>query len=250
MSQDKRPYISLVIPAYNEEERLRSTLKGAVLFLRRLGVTFEIIIINDGSDDATESIARDFCRPGGSGYGKTCRLISYALNQGKGFAVRQGVESARGQYLLICDADGSIPPGELKKLLPFARKGYELVVGSRAVPGARGLVDQPWVRRILGRVFNLLVAFLITRMASDTQCGFKLLEARTARKIFSLTTINGFAFDVEMLYLARKMGFVLKEVPVRCTSFKRSRVNLFSDSWRMFRDLMKIRLNIWRGVYR
>ena len=250
MSQHKRPYISLVIPAYNEEERLGSTLKEAALFLRDLGIAFEIIIINDGSEDATGAIAGDFCRLGRGRDAEARRLISYPLNQGKGFAVRQGVEHARGQYLLICDADGSIPPSEVEKLLPFARKGYGLVVGSRAVPGVRGLVDQPLVRRILGRFFNLLVASLVSRMVSDTQCGFKLLEARAARKIFSLTTIKGFAFDVEVLYLASKMGLAVKEVPVRCTSFKRSRVNLFSDSWRMFCDLLKIRLNIWRGVYR
>jgi len=250
LSQDKRPYISLVIPAYNEEERLRNTLKEATFFLRGLGNAFEIIIINDGSEDATGSIARDFCCLGGGRDTEARRLISYPVNQGKGFAVRQGVERARGQYLLICDADGSIPPSELEKLLPFAQKGYALVVGSRAVPGPRGLVDQPLVRRILGRVFNLLVAFLVSRVVNDTQCGFKLLEARAARKIFSHATIKGFAFDVEVLYLASKMGLAVKEVPVHCTSFKRSRVNLFGDSWRMFCDLLKIRLNIWRGVYR
>ncbi|KPJ63441.1 MAG: hypothetical protein AMS15_00365 [Planctomycetes bacterium DG_23] len=248
MNQDKRPYISLIIPAYNEEERLGSTLEDAVRFLRGLGIAFEIIIINDGSGDATESIARDFCEGGESG-AEARRFITYSINQGKGFAVSRGVENAQGQYLLICDADGSIPPSELKKFLPFAEEGYALVVGSRAVPGARGLVDQPLVRRILGRAFSLLVATLVVRMVKDTQCGFKLLEARAARKIFSLITIKGFAFDVEMLYLARKMGLAVKEVPVRCTSFKRSRVNLFNDSWRMFCDLIKIRLGIWRGVY-
>jgi dolichyl-phosphate beta-glucosyltransferase len=156
-------------------------LKSAVGFLRGLGIIFEIIIINDGSNDATESIAQDFCKMGESDK-EACRLISYAVNQGKGFAVGRGVKNAQGRYLLICDADGSIPPSEVKELLPFARKGVELVVGSRAVPGAKELVDQPLVRRILGRAFNLLVAVLVTRMVGDTQCGFKLLETQAAKK--------------------------------------------------------------------
>jgi dolichyl-phosphate beta-glucosyltransferase len=232
------PFLSVVIPAFNEAERLPRTLDRLDTFLRAFGRAHEIVVVDDGSQDGTAERAR--------AAGAT--VLRSDANRGKGHAVRRGMLEARGQLRLMTDADLSTPIEELPRFLEKLAEGYDVVIGSRAMAGANIEVHQPWFRENMGRLYNLFVRALALRGLRDTQCGFKLWSAESARAAFADARLDGFSFDVEALYLARKRGYRIAEVPVTWRNDAASRVSLAGGS-AAFPDLLRIRLNEWMGRY-
>jgi len=241
----KVPFLSIVIPAYNEEARLLPSLQKIQDYLAGCDYDYELIVVSDGSSDRTAAAARSWCP-----VGFPLSVIDRKENRGKGYTVREGFERARGRYVLFSDADLSTPIEEVEKLLPFFPEGYDMVIGSRSLRESRILVHQPPHRELMGKIFNRLVRTLTVGGLSDTQCGFKCFSQPAVRKVFPLCRIDGFAFDVEILYLARKLGLRIKEVPIRWIDSPRSTINPLGDSIRMFRDVLQVRLNDWKGKYR
>ena len=237
-------FISVVIPAYNEETRIRSTLEKVHSYCTDRFGEFEIIIVDDGSSDETSALVKFL-----SQHRENVSLIRYAQNAGKGYAVRRGVLSSRGDLLLICDADLSTPIEELEKLMPFVDDDYDIAIGSRGLGDSRILERQPWYRERMGKTFNFFVRMLAIRGIRDTQCGFKLFKGDIARALFSKSRINGFSFDVEVLYLARRAGYKINEVPITWINSPFSRVVIIRDPLKMFLDLFKIRANSLTGKY-
>lgn len=220
--------LSVVIPAYNEESRLPATLEGLQECLS--GREHEVIVVDDGSSDHTAEVAEKF------GY----RAVRHPRNVGKGAAVRSGVLASRGSMVLVTDADLAAPIAELPKLEAALEKGADIAVGSREALGAR-VARASFKRKLAGKTFNLLVRFLTGLPYRDTQCGFKLFKGEAARMLFSLVECRGYCFDVEVLLLARKMGFRAKEVGVEWRDAPGSKVTLGRDGWRMLRELAEIR---------
>src|SRR6266568_2532999 len=202
------PRLSVVIPAFNEAERLPRTLARVNAHLVGQGPPYEIVVVDDGSTDGTAESAR-------AEGGPALTLLRYQPNRGKGYAVRRGMLAARGARRLMTDADLSTPIEELDRLCARMDEGHDVVVGSRALPASRIEVRQPWYRENMGRLFNLFVRALAVPGVRDTQCGFKLFSAAAARDVFSAARLDGFSFDVEALFLARRKGYRIAEVPVR-----------------------------------
>ena len=238
-----RPELSLVIPAYNEEARLEPTLREAVAYFRATGCPAEIIVVDDGSRDRTSEVVIRL-----SWEFEEIRLIRLAANRGKGYAVRRGMLAARGARRLMTDADLSTPIEELDRLCARMDEGHDVVIGSRALPGSRIEVRQPWYRENMGRFFNLFVRALAVPGVTDTQCGFKLFSGAAARDVFSAARLDGFSFDVEVLFLARRKGYRIAEVPVIWRNDAATRVSLLRG-FLAFPDLLRIRANDWRGRY-
>jgi len=197
------PYLSVVIPAYNEEERLKKHVPDIVAHLA--GKSFEIIVVNDGSQDGTAQVAKSF---------PSVRVIDLNPNRGKGGVVKAGMLAAQGRYVLFTDADQSTPIGEIDKLLAKLEAGYDMAIGSRAIPGAE--VDQPqvWYRALAGKLFGIGTKLLCIRGIYDTQCGFKAMKCEVAQKVFPQVTSNTAIFDIEMLVVATREGYRIAEVPV------------------------------------
>ena len=230
--------ISVVIPAFNEEERLGATLRQVVGYLRRRGVSYEVIVVDDGSRDRTietaEALAASLTETG-------VRVLRHERNRGKGAAVRTGVLASRGAEVLLTDADASTPIEEIEKLerrLPEA----PVVIGSRAVAGADIRQHQPFYRELMGKTFNLIIHLLGVRGLQDTQCGFKLMAGDVARELCAEQKIDGFAFDVELVWLARRHGYRVAEVGVIWVNSPDSRVDPLRSSLSMFRDVLRMRL--------
>jgi len=233
--------LSLVIPAYNEKKRIGGSLRRVAAYLGRQSYEFEVIVVDDGSTDGTASIVTASL--------PTARLISYTPNRGKGHAVKTGMLQAQGAYRMFYDADGSTPIEELEKLWPRFDDGADVVIGSRSLPESDVRVRQHWVREYMGRTFNVFVKLLVLRGFVDTQCGFKGFTAKSAEILFSRQTRNGFSFDAELLYIAKKHGQRIDEIPVRWLNSPASSVKTITDSLRMLRDLLVIRLNDLTGKY-
>lgn len=225
--------ISIVIPAYNEEKRLPDTLKKIIAYFNSKNNAYEIIIVDDGSKDNTASISQNFA--------PTVNVIKLGQNMGKGAAVRTGMLAASGDIVLFTDADSSTPIYEIEKLLPFIEEGFDVVIGSRAIDYSQIKIHQPFYREIMGKTFNKIVQFLVIKGIRDTQCGFKLLTKNAAQTIFSKALVNGFSFDVEMLYLANKLHLKIKEVPVEWYNDEQSKVNPIFDSINMLIEILKIK---------
>ncbi len=236
--------LSVVVPAYNEEQRIGATLARILAYLRDEGARFEVLVVDDGSRDRTREVVSRLAASE-----PHLRLIALGKNRGKGMAVRRGVLEATGDRVLFSDADLSAPIEEIEKLAARIENGSAVAIGSRSVRGARIDVHQPWYRELMGKTFNLFVRVLAIRGFVDTQCGFKCFTADAARAIFSRTRIDRFAFDVEALVVARRLGFEVAEVPIRWSNEPNSRVGVLRDSVRMLLDLARIRWNIARGVY-
>jgi dolichyl-phosphate beta-glucosyltransferase len=232
------PALSVVVPALDEEDRLPRTLERIASHLARRGEAYEVIVVDDGSRDRTAARAE--------AAGAT--VLRNETNRGKGFAVRRGMLAARGARRLMTDADLSTPIEEVDRLGARMDEGDDVVVGSRALPGSRIEVRQPWYRENSGRLFNLFVRALAVPGVRDTQCGFKLFSAAAASDVFSAARLDGFSFDVEALFLARKKGYRIAEVPVRWRNDAASRVSLVRG-FLAFPDLLRIRANDWRGRY-
>jgi dolichyl-phosphate beta-glucosyltransferase len=228
--------ISIVIPAYNEAERIGPTVETIHNYFSKKHQSFDILVINDGSKDNTTNIVLDCAKRI-----RNVKLLDSSINQGKGSSVRKGMIHAAHDLILLTDADLSTPIEEFEKLVPWIQRGYDIAIGSRGMKKSEIILRQPWHRRTMGRVFNLLVKILILSDFSDTQCGFKLFRSEAATRIFRLSKIDGFAFDVEVLFIAKKMGYKIKEVPVRWIDSPRSKVSALRDPFRMFLDLLKIR---------
>lgn len=239
--------ISIVIPAYNEGKRLPSTLESVLAYLRgREWSAVEIVVVDDGSADDTRAIVEQYRQDH-----PQVRLLLNPGNRGKGYSVRHGMLEATGDWVLFTDADLSAPIGELRKLLEAARdRGADVAIGSRALDRSLIGVHQSVFREYAGRFFNLAMRLLVGLPFWDTQCGFKLFTAAAARKVFRRTTLDRFGFDVEALFLARKLGFRVVEVPVRWDHVEGTKVSMFRDSAEMFLDLLRVRLNQFRGLYR
>ncbi len=233
----KRPYISVIVPAYNEEERLPQTLSEIQDLLEGRDFPWELLVADDGSRDRTVDVSREAFREGND-----CRVLVAERNGGKGSAIRRGMLEAKGRYRLFTDADNSTPIEELPRLIrAMKRGGADVAIGSRALPASRIEVHQPVYREMMGRVFNLIVQMFALPGLRDTQCGFKVFTARAAEAVFPRQEFDGFSFDVEILYLARRLGFRIVEVPVRWINSPASRVSPIRDSVGMFLDVLKIR---------
>lgn len=230
------PYLSVIIPAYNEARRLVSSLERVVTYLDSQPFSSEVLVVDDGSSDETALVARNY-----AGRHATVRILRYATNRGKGYAVRVGMMEANGHLLLLCDADLSTPIEEVEKLAAFLEEGYDVVIGSRALPESELRIHQPWLRERLGRTFNLVVRLLGVRGFADTQCGFKLFTRRAARDVFPRLRTNRWAFDVEALLVALKMNYRIQEVPVVWVNAPGTKVNVLRDAARTGWDLLRMR---------
>jgi dolichyl-phosphate beta-glucosyltransferase len=238
--------LSIVIPAYNEEVRIGPTLQRIADVVPRLGLRTEVLVVDDGSSDDTVSRVSERI-PVVAGL----RLLKNERNRGKGYSVRHGVTESRGTLVLITDADLSTPLEEIRSLLPAVREdGYGIAIGSRALDPSRVEVRQGWLRQALGKGFNLMVRGLTGLSIRDTQCGFKLIDRRLFLPIFRSARVDGFSYDVEILYLAHRRGIRIAEIPVTWRNSPLSRVHLLLDPLRMMWDLGGIVLRERMGAYR
>ena len=228
------PFLSVIVPAYNEAARIESTLYSIVGYLKKQSFSSEVLIVNDGSTDQTFDIAKQFID---QDY-LSIRILTIS-HGGKGRAVRTGILSAKGKYRFMADADLSMPIEQLDRFIIEMESGREVVIGSRQIVGARRF-GEPSGRHIAGRCFNLVVSLLVIRGFDDTQCGFKCFSGDVAESLFSLSKLNGFGFDVEILYLANKKGFNIVEIPIDWYHQPFSKVRLFRDSALMFLEIIKI----------
>lgn len=237
--------LSIVIPAFNEERRLPKTLEQIAAYLHTLRLRTEIIVVDDGSTDGTAKLVEDYREkvPG-------LRLVSNGRNHGKGFSVRHGVLEARGEIVLFSDADLSTPIEEADKLLGALReKGCDAAIGSRALDRSLIQVRQSAFRELAGKLFNVVVRWIAGIEFSDTQCGFKAFRRDRARIIFEQQRIEGFGFDPEILFLAKRHGLRVAEIPVRWAHDAGTKVNVLADGVRMFLELLVIRWDALRGRY-
>jgi dolichyl-phosphate beta-glucosyltransferase len=228
--------LSVVIPSFNESARLPSSLRDVHKFLVDRGYDAEILVVDDGSKDGT----RDQVEKLRSSL-PLVRVLGYEQNKGKGFAVKTGVLASTREAILFSDADLSTPIAELDRLWTWFDRGYDIVAASRAKETAEILVRQPFYREWIGRIFNAIISMVLIRGIRDTQCGFKLFRREIARQVFSNLRTNGFAFDVEVLAQARKLGFKIAEVGVRWINSTTSQVHPLKDSARMLLEILRIR---------
>lgn len=244
LDSEKRPLLSLVVPAYNEGEpdRLPASLEQITAFVEAQDFETEVIIVNNNSTDNTGAIAHEAAEK---------HAYIRALDeptQGKGAAVHTGMMQASGEYLFICDADLSMPIEEVTKFLPPHATDYDIAIASREAPGSRR-IGEPEIRHLMGRVFNMIVKFFTVRGLNDTQCGFKCFRRETAMEVFPLQTINGWAFDVELLFIAQQRGRKIIEIPITWYYKDHSKIKPLSDSFNMVLETLKIRINGWRNRY-
>jgi dolichyl-phosphate beta-glucosyltransferase len=244
MGPGSRVELSVVVPAYNEELRLKSTLPNLLKILKDKFPRFEIIVVDDGSLDKTAEVVLTYsnCYP-------EVRLIRYESNKGKGYAVKTGILNAEGDYILFSDADLSTPIGEVNKLLNAIIEGNDVAIGSRASQDSKILKYQPLYRVLMGKTFNKIVRILGVPGIRDTQCGFKCFSQNVARDIFSRSRIDGFSFDVEILYIARQLELKIAEVGVLWENSPSSRVHPVKHSLQMLKDLFLIRFFGTLGLY-
>ena len=233
--------ISIIIPAYNEEKRLPEALNRTLIYLKKRKLKNEIIIVADKSKDRTLEVVKD--------YSKRCKNIRYIYNpkkQGKGYAIKKGILASKGSLVLFTDADTSTPITELDKFIP-AIKNCDIVIGSREHKDS--IVKEKLISRvILGNLGNILLRLLLIRKIKDTQCGFKLFKGNIARNLFSLSRINGFGFDFEVIFLAQKSGYKIKEMPVNWTYCEGTKVT-WQSHFVTLRELFEIKLNQLLGKY-
>jgi dolichyl-phosphate beta-glucosyltransferase len=236
------PFLSIVVPAYNEARRIRSTLESLCHFKESASYSIELIVVDDGSTDTTVETVSEF---------SAVRLVRNGRNHGKGFTVRHGVLEARGKFILFTDADLSTPIEEVGKLLSALQSSAAgAAVGSRALERELIGIHQPWFRDLAGRFFNLLVRIFTGLWLHDTQCGFKLFNRSSTRRAFELMRVEGFGFDPELLFLIERTGGRVVEVAVRWNDNPATKVRFLRDSTRMFLDLVAIRWRAFKGAYK
>lgn len=237
------PYLSIVIPCYNEEERLPETLHDIKNYIKNRKEFIEVIVVDDGSTDRTAEVARSYQNaiPG-------LWVLHYGENRGKGHAVQQGMLSAQGDYALFMDADNSTKLSEIEKLLPHTTDN-DVVIGSRAMPDSDIVIHQPWYRVMLGRLGNGLIQTLLVPGIRDTQCGFKLFSKHARNAVFSRQRVSGFGSDIETLSIAKRLGYNVKEVGVTWYNAPGSKVRPIRDAWRTLRELARIKYNFLTRQY-
>lgn len=238
MSRPASLNLSIVIPAYNEANRLPTSLDTILKFVEQLNQSVEVIVVDDGSCDQTVEVARQQQKKFDAFH-----VVTQTRNQGKGAAVKKGIECARGEWILFTDADLSTPITEYHQLAAAIRQGADIAIASRDLPGAQVSPPQPFYRELMGKTFNKLVQLIVLPGIQDTQCGFKLFRQATAKQIIAYQTIKRFGFDVELLYIARCLGARIAEIPVRWHDVLGSKVSPVKDAGQMFVDLFRIR---WR----
>jgi dolichyl-phosphate beta-glucosyltransferase len=238
----ERPWLSIIVPAYNEEQRLSASLDRLTDFAEKKDYAVEVIVIDNGSADGTAKIVRDVA----SGHPFVRYL--YEGRRGKGAAVRKGMLAGRGEHLLMCDADLAVPIDEADRLLSVIRAGADIAIGSREVKGAKRY-GEPFSRHLMGRVFNLIVQSVLLPGVRDSQCGFKCFSRAVVPDLFETGVIDGWGFDAEILYIAKLRGYRMTEVPVPWYYGQRSKVNPLLDAWHMFREVLKVRDNARKGIY-
>lgn len=235
-------FLSIIIPAHNEAERLPPTLEKIEAFLKQQTYSAEVLVIENGSHDDTLKVANKFAD-------KMENLRVFQEGQrGKGLAVRRGMLEATGQYRFLCDADLSMPIEQVNRFLPPVLDSVDVAIGSRELPGSERY-DEPGFRHLVGRIFNTMVRWMVLPGLQDTQCGFKCFRAEVAETVFPLQTLGGMSFDAEVLFIARKKGFQIQEIPIDWYFNPDSRVRLVKDSMRMGIDLLTIRWNDLKGRY-
>jgi dolichyl-phosphate beta-glucosyltransferase len=237
-----QPFLSVIIPAYNEENRLPNTFDQLFKFLESQPYTSEVLLVENGSSDRTANVAHEYAK-------KHSQLrVLQSTDRGKGLAVRYGMLEATGQYRFMCDADFSMPVEEINRFLPPAMERSVIAIASREASGAKR-INEPFYRHFVGRCFNLLIRLLALPGLQDTQCGFKCFPASAAEELFRKQTLSGWSFDVEVLFIARKRGYSILEVPVVWYFNPESKIRVLKDSMRMGLDLLTIRLNSIQGKY-
>lgn len=235
-------FLSIIIPAHNEEERLLPSLEKVQEFVQGQPYPIEVIVVENGSHDRTLEIARSF-------QGKMpCLSVIEEKERGKGLAVRSGMLAASGAYRIFCDADFSMPVSELSKFIPKSGENYDVAIASRELPESKR-VDEPEFRHLIGRVFNSLVRYALLPGLQDTQCGFKAFRGEVAEQLFSMQTLTGWSFDAEIIFIAQHFGYKIIEVPITWYYKPGSRLNIFKDSFIMASDLFTIRRNAKKGMY-
>lgn len=238
----KSLFLTVVIPVYNESKRIVETLNFIVDYLQKQDFTWEIVVVDDGSQDNTLEIVNNLKLP-------NTKTFRQSKNLGKGAAVKRGMLEAVGRYRLFCDADNATPFNQIEKFWPFI-DSYQVLVGSRYIKESKIVIQQTFLRKLLSRIGNLAIQTILLPGLKDTQCGFKMFSAEAANKIFSKQTINRWAFDMEALFLAKKLGFSIKEIPVDWYDRAGSRLHSANAFSKTLQDLLKIRLNSILGRYR
>ena len=238
----QRPFLSIVIPAYNEESRLQATLTKVGAFLDKQVYSSEVWIVDNNSTDRTAKIIHEYCALFSNFQGL------FEGEPGKGAAVKRGMLQAQGEFLFMCDADLSMPIKEVNKFLPPQLEGVEISIASREAPGAIRY-NEPLFRHLGGRLMNALIQLFALPGLNDTQCGFKCFSAAAARDLFQHQTLSGWSFDIELLLIARSRGYKIKEVPIPWTYYLESKVNAFQDAIKILLDIRTIRQNAKQGLY-
>ena len=243
-----RPFLTIIVPAYNEAQRLPHSLAKIATFLQAQSFTTEILVVENRSTDETSEVVRNFAQTVAASDPFTLELLHSA--PGKGAAVKTGMLVGKGDYLFICDADLSMPIEEVAKFLPPQQEpdGYDVAIASREIAGAVRH-NEPFYRHLMGRVFNYVVRKLIIPGIEDTQCGFKMFTRDAAAQVFPHQTIDGWGFDPEILYISHIRGLLLVEVPINWYYMAESRVNPLIDTFTMVREVLRIRRNGLRGIY-
>lgn len=240
----KEKAITIVIPVYNEGKRITATLKSIIDYLSRKNIGWDIVVCDDGSLDNTISVAEKLrvVHPNIS-------IIKLGKNFGKGKAVREGILKGKGKYLLFMDADSSTSIEEFEKFLPFIEKGEDVIIGTRKKQGAEIIEHQPFLREFFGKGFTWLSNILMQVHVSDFTCGFKCFSEKAAKHIFQKAVVDDWSFDAEILFIARKLGYPIYEVPVKWKNDRLSKVRLVRDIFNSLKGLIRIRLNATKGLY-
>lgn len=236
------PELSVVVPVYNEENRIKHGLKEILKYLDGKKYSWELVIVDDGSSDQTITLARNILVKI-----KNARVLA-SQHVGKGGAIKKGVLNSKGKWVIFLDIDLATPMNQLEKFMDIREK-FDIIIGSRKIKGARILVHQPKFREAGGRIFTFLTNLLLTKDISDITCGFKLFRGQVAKKLFRQSLLTGWSFDAEVLFLAQKTGARIKEMPVSWRDDPQTRVNLLRDTVESFLGLIKIRLNQFQGKY-
>lgn len=242
MTEQQRPFLSIIIPAHNEEHRLPPSLDKIDAYLATQPYSYEVIVVENGSADRTAEVTREYATAH-----PYVSLIEVDT-RGKGLAVKAGMLAARGDYRFICDTDLSMPIEEVANFLPPHADGYDISIGTREGKGARR-IGEPEYRHIMGRINNWIIKLTAVPDFEDTQCGFKMFSAETAEDLFSVQEMSGIGFDVEILFIALKRGYKIREVPITWYFDPDSRMRLVQDSLNMLREIWQIRQNWRKGLY-
>jgi len=236
------PFLSIIIPAYNEESRLPASLAAINDYIQSQSFLAEALVIENGSQDRTYEIAQDF-----SSQHIGFRVLAEA-RRGKGLAVQRGMLEARGEYRFMCDTDLSMPVAEISRFFPPMLVDFDVAIASREAPGAVRY-HEPAYRHLGGRLINMMIRLLILPGLNDTQCGFKCFRAPVAEELFRRQCLTGWSFDIEILYIARQFGYRIIEIPIPWYFNPQSKLNPFSDAFRMARDILFVRRNKRQGIY-